>query len=80
MQVYILHAEHFRVPGVKLMVFKTEAAAAKQAVEFTNMMLEDFGWQREATPANWERHLQRLQDEHGAQHCFVEISKVDVQE
>lgn len=78
MKIYLVTAEHFHVPGLIQKAFATEALAVAEAVEITNIMLKDSDWQPLASPVQWRHHVERLQDKHGAQYCYVEISEIDV--
>lgn len=78
MKIHLVTAEHFEVPGLIQKAFATEAQAVAEAVEITNLMLKDSGWQPLASPVQWQHHVERLQDEHGAQFCYVEISEIEV--
>lgn len=78
MKIYLLTAEHFSVPGIITGAFVNEKDAIERAVWLTNTMLSDNGWQELASPVQWRHHIERLQDEHGAAHCYVEISEQDV--
>jgi hypothetical protein len=78
MKIHLVSAEHFRVPGLRQMAFTTNRAAVSEAVGLVNTMLIDSGHQPLASPLQWEHHLERLQDEHGAAHCYVEITELEV--
>lgn len=71
--IYIVQAEHFKVPGVVIHAHATLASATAEAVELVNIMLKDSGYKRRTSPTLWENDVLALQDEHGAAHCYVEI-------
>lgn len=78
MKIHILTAEHFNVPGLICQAHATAESAAIAAAEIVNIMLNDTKWQPLAGPDNWQAHVERLQDYHGAQHCYVEIRESEV--
>ncbi len=77
MKVYLVTAEHFSVPGLVVRVFETKDDALNECVELVNIMLEDMKLPH-ADLANWEACLELVQDTHGTQHCYVEVSEQDV--
>lgn len=77
-RVYVLTAEHFSVPGLITQVHASRESATKRAAELVNTMLADNGDEETATSSNWEEAIAKLQDEHGAAHCYVEIIERDV--
>lgn len=78
MRVFILSAEHFEVPGLVLQAHASHASAVSEAVGLVNTMLTDSGWQPLASPIQWQHHVERLQDRHGAAHCYVEIDEKEL--
>lgn len=76
--VYLMMAEHFAVPGLVVRVCATRARAVSEAIACVNVMLKDNGDKRIATEAEMEAALELLQDEHGAAHCYAEISQHEV--
>jgi hypothetical protein len=78
MNVFVLSAEHFSVPGLILQAHATRASAEAEAVTLVNTMLTDSGWQPLASPIQWQHHVERLQDAHGAAHCYVEIDEKEL--
>lgn len=74
MIVHVLAAEHFHVPGLVMKVFATVEAARREAADVTNIMLADNGNTERATAEDWATYMERLQEQHGAQFCYVEIS------
>ncbi|TIS37522.1 MAG: hypothetical protein E5W95_18085 [Mesorhizobium sp.] len=49
-----------------------------EASELVNIMLKDTGWQPLSSPIFWQHHVERLQDYHGAAHCYVEVTEIEV--
>lgn len=80
MKIHLLEAEHFSVPGRIVRAFTNAAYANRAAVDLVNSMLTDNGNQALASPVNWKHHIDRLQDEHGAQFCYVEVNEADLEE
>lgn len=77
MTIYLVSAEHFSNPGLVLKAFHTMDGANAEAVELTNIMLKDDG-KAPCTLADWQDALEQLQDTHGAQYCYVDITPLDV--
>ena len=78
MKIYLLRAEHFSQAGLIAKAYSTRAKANAEAVELTAILLKDSGSKSKATLSNWESHVAALQDEHGAQYCYVEIDELAV--
>lgn len=78
MNVYLLIAEHFNVPGQVRKVFVELAAAEIEAAELVNIMLKDNGQAQNANASNWRGKLEKLQDEHGAQYCYIDIDEAEL--
>lgn len=76
--IHLLLAEHFRTPGVVMSAHESDASARIEAAELVNVMLKDSGSTSTADPTTWERHIATLQEEHGAAHCYVEITRLEV--
>lgn len=80
MKVFILSAEHFSVPGLILQAHATRESAVAEAIELTETMVGDspyLEWEA-VTDSTWESIVERLQDAHGAAHCYVEIAETDL--
>lgn len=77
-RIYLLLAEHFHTPGVVMSAHASGASARDEAAELVNVMLKDSGSTSTADASTWERHLATLQEEHGAAHCYVEITRLEV--
>lgn len=77
MQIYLVVAEHYSVPGIVTKAFDTEDKAKIECVELTNIMLTDSKMPN-AGISNWEGCMAVLQDLYGAAHCYVEYSAIDV--
>lgn len=78
-KLYTVQGEHFSNPGHIMKHFTDKQAATAEAVDLVNIMLADTGWQKLASPLQWEHHLTRLQDEHGAQYCDVWIEETEIE-
>ena len=78
MKVHILTAEHFSVPGIITKAFADLAGAEAEAMDLTNLMLADNGQAKSANASNWRAKVEALQDEHGAEHCYVDIVEIPV--
>lgn len=76
--IHLILAEHFRTPGMVMSAHASDASARAEAAKLVNGMLEDNGSTPAAEAATWERHLATLQEEHGAAHCYVEITRLEV--
>lgn len=84
MKAYLMQAEHYNVPGIVVRICATRQLAVAEALACANIMLSD------ANQAHNARHplvdtedamtsaIEKLQEEHGAAHCYVEISEHDV--
>lgn len=80
MKVFILSAEHFSVPGLILQAHATRESAVAEAIELTETMVGDtpyVEWEA-VTDSTWETIVGKLQDAHGAAHCYVEIAEADL--
>ena len=82
-KIYLLHAEHFSVPGLVMQASRSRQTAINLAVELTNTMIADHNQSTGATMApvtteDWEGAIEQLQDYHGAAHCYVEIGEHDL--
>jgi len=78
MKIYLLEAEHFAVPGRIVKAFDAQSKADAEAAELVNVMLVESGYTHGTNAERWQHHIERLQEEYGAQHCYVEISELDV--
>ena len=76
--VFLMMAEHYSTPGLVVRVCATRARAVSEAIACVNVMLKDNGDPLVATESAMEFALERLQDEHGAAHCYAEISEHEV--
>jgi len=77
MMTYIVEAEHHTVPGRIVKVCASMDRAQTEAVNLTKLLIGPSGEWR-VTPTNWERTIEKLQEEHGAAHCYVEITTHDL--
>lgn len=78
MKIHLVTAEHLTVPGQIQKAFADRSGATREAVSLVNRMLIDTGLQPLASTLQWGHHLGRLQEQHGAAHCYVEITEIDV--
>ena len=79
-QIYLVQAESPNVPGIITKAFATEARAHAEAAKLVNIMLKENGWQPLAVPGFWQHHRDRLQEEHGDEHCWIEIQPLTVED
>lgn len=77
-KVFVVQAEHFNVPGIITHVHANRASAEDEAIELTNVMLVDNDDEPCAGRGNWPDEVERLQDEHGEAHCYVEIIETEL--
>ncbi len=84
--VHILQAEHFSVPGRITKIFAGKSAADREAARLANVMRDDTDLEDldeddvppVATPENWSSVLEWLQGVHGAAHCYIDVTAMDV--
>lgn len=74
-RIYLLLAEHWRDNGRVLKAFNTENAARSEAQDLVAIMLRDSGLK---PSDDWNCDLALLQEIHGAQNCYVEITPLQV--
>jgi hypothetical protein len=74
-KIHLLTAAHFIVPGVITKAFADLADAEAEAVELTNIMLDDDGQAQDADVTNWREHVRRLQSERNPADCYVCIDE-----
>jgi hypothetical protein len=55
--------------------FATEHGAQCEAIDLVTTMLNDSSLE---AVGDWELDLARVQDMHGAQHCYVEITPLEI--
>lgn len=77
MNVWVVEAEHPMTPGRIVKVCASRDKAVRMAIEFTDLMPQR-GKKKKAAPDNWESIVEKVQDEHGAQYCYVEITPHEV--
>jgi hypothetical protein len=78
MKTYLLMAEHQTTPGIVVKVFANYALALCEALELANIMLKDAGLGTVSDKNSMYAAIEYLQDEHGAAHCYVDITEHDV--
>lgn len=76
--VFVLAAEHPRHAGRVLKTYATLAGAEEEGMNLTNIMLKDCGRAQSANASNWRSKLEELQDEHGAQFCYIDIDEQEI--
>ena len=91
-KVWLVQAEHYHVPGLLSSVHSTAEKAQERAVELLQGIYNDHvethgnDWD-DSDPyddsnltwgADFDRALARLQDYHGAAHCYVEITELEL--
>jgi hypothetical protein len=77
--VYTVQGEHPTTPGVPLLVCATLERANAEAAELVNLIAKDSDLEvPNATPENWEAVLFELQDFHGAENCWVDVTGREV--
>lgn len=74
MCIFIVQGVHPVVPGMVLKAFATRAGAVEEAVSLVNTIAE----KKDATIANWEQVLAKLQKKHGKDDCDVWITEQDL--
>lgn len=79
MNIHLLTAEHFEVPGLITKAFTTAQDAETEAASITALMLKDARMDPLPDPEQWRDGIERLQEAHGAAHCYVEINEIAVQ-
>lgn len=90
MNVYLMTAEHWNVPGVRISAHATLDGAIAEAVEAAAIMASDHnaahtcgsadkGYIEAPTAETWPQVVEALQDYHGAAHLYVEVNSLQVQ-
>lgn len=80
MQIHLVEAEHFSVPGLIRKAYHSLDDANREAAEIVNIMLADTTSMAgdSCTAKDWGTYMAKLQDYHGAQYCYVMIVTLDV--
>jgi hypothetical protein len=83
MTIHLMTAEHYATPGLVVRVCATRVKAVAEALACVNIMLADMrkysvDWPAVDTEAAMEAAIERLQDYHGAEHCYADISEHEV--
>lgn len=79
--VYLLQAEHFSNPGRITKIFASKAMADHEAARLANTIRDDTDFKEmppEATPEDWQVLHEWLQDVHGAAHCYIDVSPIEI--
>lgn len=90
MDVYLMTAEHWSVPGLVISAHATLDGAIAAAVEAAAIMVNDHneahtdgsiedGFIQPPTAETWPQVVEALQDYHGAQYVYVEVNSLPVQ-
>lgn len=80
MQVYMVEATHFRVPGSRVAIHRTEAGAAVTAAQWINEILCDCRKAQmlcvpiDATALRFADQMEWLEEKLGEEGCHVDIS------
>lgn len=81
MNIHLVTASHFSVPGVIKGAFSNEHSAKTEAARLTNIMLADTDTDDRPEPATtetWPEVILWLQEYHGAQFCYVDLDVLEV--
>ena len=73
--IYLVQAEHWNIPGRMTKAFATERGAQSEAIGLVTIMLNDSGLE---SVGDWVIDLARAQDMHGSQHCYVDITPLEI--
>lgn len=79
MKVFVVQAEHFNVPGIITHVHVSYDGAFDDAAELTATIASDSPYiGAECDGMTWQVVIEKLQDAHGAAHCYVEIIETEL--
>jgi hypothetical protein len=73
--IYLVEAEHWNVPGRVTKAFATDRGAQSEAIGLVTIILNDSGLE---SVGDWVIDLARVQNIHGAQHFYVEITPLEI--
>ena len=73
--IYLVQAEHWTIPGRMTKAFATERGAQSEAIDLVTTMLNDAALE---TVGDWVIDLARVQAMHGAEHCYVAITPLEI--
>jgi hypothetical protein len=66
MNIYVLTAEHWYVPGKQLLLYKTSLPAADKAAELVKILRDDIGLRGKVTSLNWRIKLKEARAKRAA--------------
>lgn len=79
-QTFVVHAEHFEIPGMVLKAFADLGDAEAEAMSTLDIMLKDAssdaGLPRSCTKANWRELAKALSDYYRDVGCYVELHQL----
>lgn len=81
MKVYVITAEHFEVPGIRMKVCASQALAFAEAMSCINTIRDDAGLQPVNSIASEDdivKAMELVQETYGAAHCYVDITECEV--
>jgi hypothetical protein len=73
--IYLVQAEHWNIPGRMTKAFATERGAQSEAIGVVTIILNDSGLE---SVGDWVIDLARVQNIPGAQHCYVDITPLEI--
>ena len=73
--VYFVQAEHWKIPGRMTKAFAREHGAQSEAIGLVTTMLNNSGLE---TAGDWIIDLARVQAIRCAEHCYVEITPLEI--
>lgn len=77
---FLVEGSHWDIPGVNRYAHESREGATVAAVRLVEMLRNDSPAKLpKATAENWESVLEKLQDRHGAQYCFVTIYEMELE-
>ena len=74
-EIYLVQAEHWYIPGRITKAFTTERSAKSETIGLVTTMLNDAALE---TVGDWVIDLARVQAMHGAEHCYVAITPLEI--
>jgi hypothetical protein len=74
-EIYLVQAAHWNIPGRMTKAFATESSAKSEAIGLVTTMLNDSGLE---TAGDWISDLARVQAIRCAEHCYVEITPLEI--
>ena len=74
-RIYLVQAAHWNIPGRMTKAFATENGAHSEAIGLVTIMLNDSALE---TVGDWIIDLARVQTIPCAEHCYVEITPLEI--